>query len=174
MRNSSSTGTGTNRQRYRGTTQRTYIDGNTVRKIQSEPAHRRKTNEDSRNKRTKQQRVQAGNRKTVKIVPMKLGYIAFMVASLCIVCIILMGYVNLQSDVTNRITNISKLESELNQLKMDNDEEYTRIMSEVDLEEIKKIAIQDLGMKYAKEGQIITYSGEGSDYVRQYKDISGK
>ena len=32
MRNSSSTGTGTNRQRYRGTTQRTYIDGNTVRK----------------------------------------------------------------------------------------------------------------------------------------------
>ena len=26
----------------------------------------------------------------------------------------------------------------------------------------------------AKEGQIITYSGEGSDYVRQYKDISDK
>ena len=70
---------------------------------------------------------------------MKLGYIAFMVASLCIVCAILIGYVNLQSDVTNRITNISKLESELNQLKMDNDEEYTRIMSEVDLDEIKRI-----------------------------------
>lgn len=175
MRDSSSTGTGTNRQRYRGTTQRTYIDGNTVRKIQTEPTHkRRKANEDNRNRRMKQQRVQSEKRKTVRVIPMKLGYIAFMVVSLCIVCTILIGYVNLQSDVTNRITNISKLESELNQLKMDNDEEYTRIMSEVDLEEIKKIAIQDLGMKYAKEGQIITYSGEGSDYVRQYKDISGK
>ena len=173
MRNSSSTGTSTNRQRYRGTTQRTYIDGNTVRKIQTESVHkRRKENED--NRRIKQQRVHLGTGNTVKVVPMKLGYIAFMVVSLCIVCLVLIGYVNLQSDVTNRITNISKLESELNQLKMDNDEEYTRIMSEVDLEEIKKIAIQDLGMKYAKEGQIITYSGEGSDYVRQYKDISGK
>ena len=39
------------------------------------------------------------------------------------------------------------------------------------LEEIKKIAINELGMKYAKEGQVIIYSGEGSDYVRQYKAI---
>ena len=44
-------------------------------------------------------------------------------------------------------------------------------MSSVDLEEIKRIAISELGMKYAKEGQVITYSGEGSDYVRQYDDI---
>ena len=173
MRNSGSTGTSTNRQRYRGTTQRTYIDGNTVRKVQTDSTYKRKkANEDSRDRRIKQHRVQTG--RAVRVVPMKLGYIAFMVASLCIVCAILIGYVNLQSDVTNRITNISKLESELNQLKMDNDEEYTRIMSEVDLDEIKRIAIQDLGMKYAKEGQIITYSGEGSDYVRQYKEISGK
>lgn len=44
-------------------------------------------------------------------------------------------------------------------------------MSNVDLDEIKRIAIGELGMKYAKEGQVITYSGEGSDYVRQYGDI---
>ena len=48
---------------------------------------------------------------------------------------------------------------------------YTKIMSNVDLDEIKRIAIGELGMKYAKEGQVITYSGEGSDYVRQYGDI---
>ena len=56
-------------------------------------------------------------------------------------------------------------------MKLENDETYTKIMSSVDLEEIKRIAINELGMKYAKEGQVITYSGEGSDYVRQYDDI---
>ena len=59
----------------------------------------------------------------------------------------------------------------MNDLKLANDEEYTKIMSSVDLEEIKRIAIEELGMKYAKDGQVITYSGEGNDYVRQYKEI---
>ena len=48
---------------------------------------------------------------------------------------------------------------------------FSRFQSNVDLDEIKRIAIGELGMKYAKEGQVITYSGEGSDYVRQYGDI---
>jgi len=26
-------------------------------------------------------------------------------------------------------------------------------------------------MKYAKEGQVVQYTGEGNDYVRQYSDI---
>ena len=102
---------------------------------------------------------------------MNLGYISFMIASVLVVCIVLMGYVNLQSDITNRVTHISKMESQLNSMKLENDETYTKIMSSVDLEEIKRIAINELGMKYAKEGQVITYSGEGSDYVRQYDDI---
>ena len=81
MRNSGSTGTSTNRQRYRGTTQRTYIDGNTVRKVQTDSTYKRKkANEDSRDRRIKQHRVQTG--RAVRVVPMKLGYIAFMVASL--------------------------------------------------------------------------------------------
>ena len=45
------------------------------------------------------------------------------------------------------------------------------IMSSIDLEEIKRIAVSELGMKYAKEGQVIQYTGEGNDYVRQYSDI---
>ena len=107
----------------------------------------------------------------MKVSPMNLGYISFMIASVLVVCVVLMGYINLQSDITNRVTHISKMESELNNLKLANDETYTKIMSNVELDEIKRIAIGELGMKYAKEGQVITYSGEGSDYVRQYGDI---
>lgn len=84
---------------------------------------------------------------------------------------ILIRYLTLQSDITNSIKHISALESQLNEMKLDNDENYSRITSNVDLEEVKRVAIQELGMQYAKEGQIITFSGEGSDYVRQTGDI---
>ena len=84
---------------------------------------------------------------------------------------ILTIYIGLQSDITNSIKNISRLESQLNSLKLDNDEEYSRITNSVDLDEVKRVAIQELGMKYAEEGQIVTITGGGSDYMRQVADI---
>lgn len=88
----------------------------------------------------------------MKVSPMNLGYISFMIASVLVVCVVLMGYINLQSDITNRVTHISKMESELNNLKLANDETYTKIMSNVDLDEIKRIAIGELGMEICQRG----------------------
>ena len=47
----------------------------------------------------------------------------------------------------------------------------SRVKSDVDLEEIKEIAMGQLGMIYAKEGQIETFLSEDSDYVRQLQEI---
>lgn len=58
-------------------------------------------------------------------------------------------------------------ESELNGLRLSNDEEYNRIISGINLEEIKRIAIGELGMSYAQEGQIIEYENAEGDYMRQ-------
>ena len=107
-------------------------------------------------------------RTRIKAVPMNKGYIAVAAAAFVIVCSVLMFYVNLQSNITNHIATISKLESQLYEMKLANDETYTKIMSSIDLEEIKRIAVNELGMKYAKEGQVVEYTGEGNDYVRQY------
>ncbi|MCR4990396.1 MAG: cell division protein FtsL [Lachnospiraceae bacterium] len=76
-------------------------------------------------------------------------------------------YLTLQSEITNSVKNISKLEKTLNEMRLDNDENYSRITGNVNLEEVRTIAIQELGMQYAEEGQIIAFNGEGSDYVRQ-------
>ena len=38
-------------------------------------------------------------------------------------------------------------------------------------EEIRRIAITELGMTYAGQGQIVEIPDDGSDYVRQYADI---
>ena len=58
-------------------------------------------------------------------------------------------------------------ESTLNDLKVKNDEAYNRIISGIDLEEIKRIALMELGMVYAQEGQIIEYENKSADYMRQ-------
>lgn len=117
--------------------------------------------------------IRRRKKQQVKAAPMNMRYVSAMIAAILIACVVLMGYVKLQSDITNHVTNISKLESQLYELQLSNDEYYTKIMSSVDLEEIKRIAITELGMKYAKEGQVVNYTGEGSDYVRQFSEIPG-
>ena len=102
------------------------------------------------------------------------GYVLFLATALIAAGVILIGYIRLQSELTNSIKHISVLESQLNDLRLSNDEEYSRIESSVNLDEIKRIAIEELGMTYPSEGQIVTYSAEGSDYVRQIADIPEK
>jgi hypothetical protein len=102
---------------------------------------------------------------------MNLGYVVFLVAALVSAAVILIGYIRVQSDIVLSVQNISAMESELNSLKLSNDEEYNRAINSMDLEEIRQIAIGELGMRYAKEGQIINVTGEGSDYVRQLSEI---
>ena len=73
----------------------------------------------------------------------------------------------LQAELTNLTKSVAASQSTLNRLKVANDEEYNRILSSINLEEIKRIAIMELGMVYAQEGQIIEYENESGDYMRQ-------
>lgn len=95
------------------------------------------------------------------------GYVVFLIGALCFAGVVLLNYIQLQADITQRLENIARLESKLNDKQLANDEEYNRITSSVDLEEIKRIAIGELGMTYAQEGQIETYSNQGYDYMRK-------
>lgn len=166
MKNVGSSSTYTNRQTVKDTQERlSYIDGNTVRRLEAvpesvPPAPRRVVETERKIRRRKKKRpIQS------------LVYVAFIVGAIAVMGWILIGYVNLQADITKRMNHISSLERELNSMRLANDEEYMRIMSDVNLEEIKRVAIQELGMRYANDGQVITYSSEGSDYVRQYGSI---
>lgn len=139
-----------------------YIRGNAVRKLDSirelEAEVPKKLSHTTRKNRD-------------KALYMNLGYLSFLVIALVSAAFVLIGYLRLQSEMTTTIKKIASLESELNSLKLSNEEEYNRAISSVDLEEIRQVAIGELGMRYAKEGQIINVSGEGSDYVRQLAGI---
>lgn len=139
-----------------------YIQGNTARKLnvvkELETATPRKLSHMTRKNRD-------------RALYMNLGYVLFLVVALVSAAFILIGYVRIQSEITLCVKRIASLESELNSLKLSNEEEYNRAISAVDLEEIRRVAIGELGMRYADEGQIINVSGEGSDYVRQLAQI---
>ncbi len=139
-----------------------YVQGSTVRKIRPDQELHRSPQKKVNNS-VRRNRDRARN--------MNPGYVLFLGAALVATGIILVYYIGLQSDITNSVKNISILESQLNDLKVANEEEYSRISSSVDLEEIRRIAIQELGMQYAQEGQIISFTSENNDYVKQMAEI---
>lgn len=102
---------------------------------------------------------------------MNFAYVLFLAVMMMVTGFVLIGYIRLESSITASVKNISKLESQLNNLKLENDEMLGRIESAVNLEEIRRIAITELGMTYAQEGQIVEIPDEGSDYVRQFTKV---
>lgn len=106
-----------------------------------------------------------------KAVHMNFGYVLFLTAALCLAAFILVKYIALQSQITSAAKEISSMESEYRSLKMQNDETYDRIIDSVNLTDVKKVAMEELGMVYAQEDQIVTYESNESDYVRQYSQI---
>ena len=85
--------------------------------------------------------------------------------------VICVQYVQLQTELMVHLKNINKLETELNDLFILNNETDKRINSFVDLDYIYQVATQELGMRYADKNQIYRYNNSGSEYVRQYKEI---
>lgn len=98
---------------------------------------------------------------------MSAGYVLFLAAALCAAGVILLNYIQLQARLTNTAKTVAAKESQLNNMRIANDEAYNRVLNSLDLEQIKRVAIGELGMVYAQEGQIIGYTAESRDYMRQ-------
>lgn len=103
---------------------------------------------------------------------MSLGYIAFLLVAFSIAAVVLIGYIQLNSDITTLTEEIAKQEKILNDMRIANSEAMSRVESSIDLSEVKRVALQELGMIYPSEGQIINYEGATYDYVRKVADTN--
>ena len=157
-----STQRATNRNRAVNERNAYYVQGNAARRLEV-------TREIERQPVKKATNTARKTRERAK--HMSAGYVMFLCIAMLVTGIILTNYIGLQSDITNSVKHISSLEKQLNDLKLANAEEYSRITSSVNLEEIRRIAIQELGMQYAEEGQIIPFTSQTNDYVKQMADI---
>ena len=77
-----------------------------------------------------------------KAAHMNVGYVAFLLLMAGILFVGCTAYINLRNQITEKQKTVESLQSKVAAMKLANDEEYDRIMGSVDMEEIKKIAVQ--------------------------------
>ena len=81
------------------------------------------------------------------------------------------NYVSLINAKSTNASKISTLQAQLEELKIENDQKELSIDTSIDYEYIYNVAVEELGMVYASEDQIINYKSGESEYVMQFKDI---
>lgn len=168
-----------------------YVDGNTVRKPQE--AYRRRPAPDydydydyyrreRRRAYTRGANIQTSEgvsyqmskdvqKNREKAAGINSGFVLFLTAISIAVLIFSIQYLQLKSELTTRIKQVGVLESQLKDLRQENDAYYSQVVNDVDLEQIKKIARERLNMGYPKDDQVEYYQTARSTYVRQYQDV---
>ena len=102
---------------------------------------------------------------------MDLPYLIMLTVAAIAAAVICCNYLKVQSSITTHIKNIEAKESALETLKTENDALEARINTMTNLDQIYRIATEELGMVYAGRDQIILYEKAESEYVRQYEDV---
>lgn len=149
-----------------------YVNGSTVRQLEAQPVRRERIDRTKiKEEQQKKRRRNAVRRNRERALHMSKGYVAFLTLCVGIIAFAAVALVQIQSQVTQRREHIAALESQITDLKADNDARYKEIVTSVDLDYIKDVAINQLGMQYATEDQIIYYSVENNNFMDQYSDI---
>lgn len=140
----------------------TYVQGNVVRKeYVTVPKQEQQPKEVS-------QRVRSNRSKALH---MNKGYVLFLAVAAIVTLFACVQYLQLQSEITNRSKMITSLQRELADAKESNTTKYNAIMNSMNLEEIRDIAMNELGMVYASDDQIVTYQSPTSNAMMQYEGI---
>ena len=148
-----------------------YVYGSAVRVPERTPARAPERRQTPREVERPQARP---GRRVSRKSQFSIPFFMFLMCTMAFCGLVLVNYVSIRSEITATNEQITALESTLNDMRLENDEDYSRIKNGIDLDEIKMKAIGKLGMTYATEGQIIYYSEMDDDYVRQVSDIPKK
>ena len=140
-----------------------FAEGNTVRQVlETAPQY----NEEKASRQVIRNRQRARH--------MDMRYVMFLSVCAIMTVMICVHYLKLHAQYTYLQKQSTALQLDLCSLKMENDTVYNEIVSGVDLQKVKKRAIEDLGMTYPKQSQIVTYETPDSDYVKQYSEIPSR
>ena len=150
-----------------------YVDGNTVRKLSAAPERaprKERQRQDERERRVDRQ-VQENRRRAMQMSP---GYVLFLTAAVMLTLGVCAVFIQLQSEINTRMRNVASLESQILDMKTDNDATMNRIETSINMEDIKSTAIDQLGMVYPGQDQIVYFEVDTNDYMNQYQDIPEK
>lgn len=148
-----------------------YVNGNTVRELDAPIRPNRRSREELEQVKHRKNRRNAARRNRQRAMEMSPGYVMFLTAGVLVIAMTAASLVNLQSQITSRMRNIANLEGQVTDLRADNDARYKSVTTSVDLNHVKDVAINKLGMDYPSENQVVYYTIENTNYMDQYSDI---
>ena len=102
---------------------------------------------------------------------LSIPYCIFLTAACVLTLMLGAYYLQEQALSTSSQKKIASLESNLAELKKENADELNRIETSVNLEEIRDIAINELGMVYATQENVVLYENISQNYVSQYEEV---
>jgi cell division protein FtsL len=107
-----------------------------------------------------------------KAMQINWGFVIFLTVVMAAVMFSCVNYIRLHSVYITQMRDVNKLERDLADLKEENDAYRSEVISGLDLERVKKVALTRLGMHKPEDSQIVQYTTtEGSGFVRQYQDL---
>lgn len=80
-------------------------------------------------------------------------------------------FIMLQNEVSKMESDIITMERTLNTMKNENKAGYEQINMVYDLDYVYDIAVNELGMVYPNNNEVVTFDKTTESYVRQYADI---
>ena len=152
-----------------------YVYGNTVRQMNAAPARRSEQTTEVQRREAKSKTASASVRRNrQRQRQMTMPYVMFLSVVALVTLGVCANYIQLKSGNTAYRAELLTKENNISEAKMLNDATYNNLIASIDLEYVRNVAINKLGMVYAEEGQIISYSSQDSDYIKQYSDVPAK
>ena len=141
---------------------RYYIDGNTVRVRETLPA-RREEEEILRvsvqpEQRPVRVRINVPYVLTLLVVTLLFGYLCF-------------SYLKVNASINASMNRIASLEQQLVKARAENAVMENRLSAQMDLEEVFRIAVEETGMVYPDENEVVEYTEQMREYVRQHENV---
>ncbi|MCM1282565.1 MAG: hypothetical protein NC180_05765 [Muribaculaceae bacterium] len=148
-----------------------YVRGNTVRELEVPVRRERRSKEELEEISRRKRRKNAARRNRARAMGMNRAYVAFL--SMCVMAVAAAAVmlVQLQSQVSARMRRVSALQSDVNDQRAENDARYKSIITSVDLNQIRDVAVNELGMSYPTEEQVVYYTVDNNNFMDQYSDI---
>ncbi len=140
----------------------TEVYGNVVRKRVQEPERREKESQEFQVSHRRHQQKSAN---------LSIPYCMFVAAACVLTLVSGAYYLQQQALSTSNLKKISSLETELADLRKTNADDLNRIEASVNLDEIREVAINELGMVYASKENVVLYENTSQNYVSQYEAV---
>ena len=146
---------------------RTYtVEGTAARKLQTVPDYEREQEQISRPRVTELPRRAPKLSHGIDFISMTL-----LVAAMAITLYLCYNYLQVQGNIVQLKRDVAVLDQELNTLLNENDALEEGLNGQIDWDIVYLTAVNEFGMVYPNNNEVVTYESTRNGHVIQYKDI---